>query len=180
MGRATVARPIFRLPRYNTAARLIMAGAQFASLQNHKYINLATFRKNGQEVRTPVWFAGEPPQGVPEKLYVYSTANSGKAKRIRNNRHVRLAPCDARGKLLGGVDRSACGVSRWSGNTKWHASTKQKVFSLEAGARFLRAFLEGKARRVRDSPSISRGAACCAPAGHDFNWKRGLIPWFCS
>jgi PPOX class probable F420-dependent enzyme len=78
-----------------------MAGAQFAPLQNHKYINLATFRKNGQEVRTPVWFAGEPPQGVPEKLLVYSTADSGKAKRIRNNAHVRVAPCDMRGKLLG-------------------------------------------------------------------------------
>ena len=78
-----------------------MAGAQFASLQNHKYINLATFRKNGQEVRTPVWFAGEPPQGVPEKVYVYGTANSGKAKRIRNNGRVRLAPCETRGKLLG-------------------------------------------------------------------------------
>src|SRR4029077_18562471 len=79
----------------------MMTGAQFAPLQNHKYINLATFRKNGQEVRTPVWFAGEPPQGVPEKLYVYSTADSGKAKRIRNNGHVRVAPCDMRGKLLG-------------------------------------------------------------------------------
>lgn len=78
-----------------------MAGPQFAPLQNHKYINLATFRKNGQEVRTPVWFAGEPPQGAPEKLYVYSTADSGKAKRIRNNGHVRVAPCDMRGKLLG-------------------------------------------------------------------------------
>ena len=78
-----------------------MAGAQFAALQNHKYISLATFRKNGQEVRTPVWFAGEPPQGVPEKLYVYSTADSGKAKRIRNSGHVRVAPCDMRGKLLG-------------------------------------------------------------------------------
>jgi hypothetical protein len=78
-----------------------MASAQFAALQNHKYINLATFRKNGQEVRTPVWFAGEPPQDVPEKLYIYTTANSGKAKRIRNNGHVRIAPCDARGKLLG-------------------------------------------------------------------------------
>jgi PPOX class probable F420-dependent enzyme len=78
-----------------------MAGAQFAPLQNHKYINLATFRKNGQEVRTPVWFAGEPPQGVPEKLYAYSTADSGKAKRIRHNGCVRVASCDLRGKLLG-------------------------------------------------------------------------------
>jgi hypothetical protein len=78
-----------------------MADARFASLQGQKYINLETFRKNGQGVRTPVWFAGEPEDGAPEKLYVYSTANSGKAKRIRNNPRVRVAPCDMRGKLLG-------------------------------------------------------------------------------
>jgi PPOX class probable F420-dependent enzyme len=78
-----------------------MADMRFASLQGEKYINLETFRKNGQGVRTPVWFVGEPEQGVPEKLYVYSTADSGKAKRIRNNPRVRVAPCDVRGKLLG-------------------------------------------------------------------------------
>jgi uncharacterized protein len=78
-----------------------MADARFYPLQGHKYINLETFRKNGQAVRTPVWFAEEPPQSPPEKLYVYSTADSGKAKRIRNNSRVRVAPCDMRGKLLG-------------------------------------------------------------------------------
>jgi PPOX class probable F420-dependent enzyme len=78
-----------------------MADARFASLQGHKYINLETFRKNGQGVRTPVWFAGEPEEGAPEKLYVYSTADSGKAKRIRNNSRIRVAPSDVRGKLLG-------------------------------------------------------------------------------
>ena len=78
-----------------------MADARFASLQEQKYINLETFRKNGQGVRTPVWFAGEPEQGPAEKLYVYSTADSGKAKRIRNSPRVRVAPCEVRGKLLG-------------------------------------------------------------------------------
>jgi uncharacterized protein len=73
----------------------------FAALAGHKYLNLETFRKNGQGVRTPVWFAEDPPSGSPQKLYVYSAANSGKAKRIRNNRRVRMAPCDARGKLRG-------------------------------------------------------------------------------
>jgi uncharacterized protein len=78
-----------------------MADARFASLQGQKYLNLETFRKNGQGVRTPVWFAGEPEQSLPEKLYVYSTSDSGKAKRIRNNGRVQVAPCDMRGKLLG-------------------------------------------------------------------------------
>jgi len=89
-----------------------MADARFAPLQGQKYINLETFRKNGQGVRTPVWFAGEPEQGVPEKLYAYSTADSGKAKRIRNNPRVRVAPCDVRGKLLGDwIDAAATIVS---------------------------------------------------------------------
>jgi len=73
----------------------------FVALQGHKYLNLETFRKNGTAVRTPVWFAGEPENTPPEELYVYSTADSGKAKRIRNNPRVRVAPCDMRGRLLG-------------------------------------------------------------------------------
>jgi PPOX class probable F420-dependent enzyme len=89
-----------------------MADARFASLQGQKYLNLESFRKNGQGVQTPVWFAEEPAQGAPEKLYAYSTANSGKAKRIRNNGRVRVAPCDMRGKLLGDwVDAQATIVS---------------------------------------------------------------------
>jgi uncharacterized protein len=78
-----------------------MSDTRFASLQGRKYLNIETFRKNGQGVRTPVWFAGEPEDGTPEKLYVYSTSDSGKAKRIRNNGRVRAAPCDVRGKMLG-------------------------------------------------------------------------------
>jgi len=78
-----------------------MADTRFVSLQGRKYLNIETFRKNGQGVRTPVWFAGEPEDGAPEELYVYSTSDSGKAKRIRNNGRVRVAPCEVRGKLLG-------------------------------------------------------------------------------
>ncbi len=67
--------------------------AQFA---NAKYLNLETFRKSGMGVRTPVWFAQ---QG--EVFYVYTLPDSGKAKRIRNNPKVRVAPCDMRGNLRG-------------------------------------------------------------------------------
>jgi PPOX class probable F420-dependent enzyme len=77
------------------------AATTFGGLQGHKYIDLETFRKNGQGVRTPVWFAAELPSGMPEKFYVYSNADSGKAKRIRNNSRVRIAPCDMRGRVLG-------------------------------------------------------------------------------
>jgi PPOX class probable F420-dependent enzyme len=67
-----------------------------APLKGQKYISLATFRRNGQEVRTPVWFAEQA-----SKLYVMTRNDSGKYKRIRNNPQVRLAPCSARGKVTG-------------------------------------------------------------------------------
>jgi uncharacterized protein len=79
-----------------------MQGAPpFAAFEHHKYLSLETFRKNGQAVRTPVWFAGDPTSGNPPKFYVYSEGNSGKAKRIRNNSRVRIAPCDMRGRVRG-------------------------------------------------------------------------------
>jgi uncharacterized protein len=73
----------------------------FARFERHKYLSLESFRKSGQGVRTPVWFAGDPATGVPQKLYVYSEADSGKAKRIPNNPRVRIAPCDMRGRVRG-------------------------------------------------------------------------------
>ena len=66
---------------------------QFA---NQKYLNMETYRKTGKPVATPVWFAEE--SGT---LYVYSLANAGKVKRIRNNPKVRIVPCDVRGKPKG-------------------------------------------------------------------------------
>ena len=39
--------------------------------------------------------------GCPDSFYIYSTADAGKVKRIRNNPRVRVAPCDIRGNLRG-------------------------------------------------------------------------------
>jgi PPOX class probable F420-dependent enzyme len=66
-----------------------------------RYLNLETYRKTGRGVRTPVWFAAAPAEAGGPKLYVYSTADSGKAKRIRRTGVVRIAPCDARGRVTG-------------------------------------------------------------------------------
>ncbi len=68
-----------------------------------RYVNLATFRRDGTEVRTPVWISAA--EGVP---VVYTNATSWKVKRIRNNAQVRLAPCTARGDIRGDwVDATA-------------------------------------------------------------------------
>jgi len=72
-------------------------------LGDEAYVNLATFRRDGREVRTPVWIARDG-----QDLVVYTNGRSGKVKRIRNGERVRLAACDARGKLRGDwVDASA-------------------------------------------------------------------------
>lgn len=67
------------------------------------YVSLVTYKKDGTAVATPVWASSD---GV--RLYVWTTANAGKVKRVRNRGHVRVAPCDARGTLQGEpVDASA-------------------------------------------------------------------------
>jgi PPOX class probable F420-dependent enzyme len=64
--------------------------------QRERYVSLATFRKDGREVRTPVWIAGG--EG---RVWIYTNVRSGKVKRIRRNGRVRAAPCDVRGNLRG-------------------------------------------------------------------------------
>jgi PPOX class probable F420-dependent enzyme len=76
----------------------------FAAFAGHQYLNLETFKKSGQGVKTPVWFAEDPATKLDSreaKLYVYTIGASGKVKRIRNNPRVRIAPSNARGGVLG-------------------------------------------------------------------------------
>lgn len=67
-------------------------------LEDERYVSLATFRKSGAEVCTPVWIA---PSTLGDALYVYTNGTSGKVKRIRNGARVRLAACTAAGRVTG-------------------------------------------------------------------------------
>lgn len=76
----------------------------FAAFFDQKYLSLETFKKSGDAVRTPVWFAADPERelsGNADRLYVYTIGNTGKVKRIRNNGRVRIAPCTMKGKVTG-------------------------------------------------------------------------------
>jgi PPOX class probable F420-dependent enzyme len=59
-----------------------------------KHVSLATYRRNGIEVKTPVWIAE-----VAGRYYVFSAGDAGKVKRIRVTSRVRLAACDVRGNV---------------------------------------------------------------------------------
>ena len=61
---------------------------------NEAYVNLATYRKDGWEVRTPVWLAQ-----VNDEYYVFSESKAGKVKRIRNNGRMSIAACNVRGDV---------------------------------------------------------------------------------
>jgi PPOX class probable F420-dependent enzyme len=66
------------------------------ALQRARYLSLATFRRDGRAVETPVWFAEHAGH-----LYVFSEAKAGKMKRLRNDSRVRVAACGALGTLRG-------------------------------------------------------------------------------
>lgn len=65
-------------------------------LDGAQYLSLATYRRSGAAVATPVWAA--PTNG---SFYVFSAGEAGKIKRIRNSDRARVAKCDARGRLQG-------------------------------------------------------------------------------
>ena len=108
-------------------------------LGHERYVNLATFRKSGKEVRTPVWIA---PDG--DGLVVYTNAKSGKVKRIRNGSRVRLAPCDARGKVRGDwVDAQARMRDEPSGRDRGIAAIQQK-YGWQMGLALFTSRLSGR------------------------------------
>jgi len=73
------------------------AAPSAATLAKAPYVSLATFRKSGAAVATPVWCAAEG-----NNFYFFSAASAGKVKRLRNGTRARLAVCDMRGGLLSG------------------------------------------------------------------------------
>lgn len=68
----------------------------FKQFEKQQYLNIETFRKNGQGVKTPVWFVQDG-----ETLHVWTYAESGKVKRIRRDGSVRVVPCTATGEPRG-------------------------------------------------------------------------------
>ena len=68
----------------------------FAHLNKASYMSLTTFRKTGEPVTTPVWFAEQ--DGI---IYFYTFPSAGKVKRIGHTARVTLAPCTLNGKVTG-------------------------------------------------------------------------------
>jgi PPOX class probable F420-dependent enzyme len=69
---------------------------QLVQFIDQLYLNLETYRKNNEAMRTPVWFVKEN-----NILFARTIVKSGKVKRIRNNPNVKVALCEADGRITG-------------------------------------------------------------------------------
>jgi uncharacterized protein len=109
---------------------------------NRKYLNIETFRRDGRAVRTPVWFAQSG-----ERLYIYSLADAGKVKRIRNNPKVRVAPCDARGQVKGEWAEATARIESGAGEELGNKALDEKYGWLKRVGNFF-SRLRGKRHAI--------------------------------
>ena len=115
-------------------------------LRNQNYIALTTFRKNGQGVTTPIWFAFD--RG---RIFFSTCEKYRKVRRMKNNPNVEIAPAKARngapsdykiiGKTIRGVVRLLEGEEAKTAN---RLLRKKYGFKYSFSYFILRVFRQGK------------------------------------
>ncbi len=124
-----------------------MDAPSFERLAAERYVSLATFRRNGTAVATPMWIAADGPN-----LCAVTNGTSAKMKRLKANDRVRIAACDRSGNVRGewadgrarriddpaGIARAEAALQRKYG---WQIAVL-KFFSWLFGRARHRAFIE--------------------------------------
>jgi uncharacterized protein len=119
-------------------------GEPISRFQGEKVISLETYRRNGEPVRTPVWFLEE--NGI---LYVHTDHSTGKVKRIRRNPKVRLAPSHFRGKPKAEyVDAQAELETSPATVEEYHSKIYKKYGLQGTFTKFIQRFSRSKANDV--------------------------------
>jgi PPOX class probable F420-dependent enzyme len=72
------------------------SAASFAPIARQQTVLLTTLRRDGTPVKTPVNIAVDG-----DRAFIRTWDTAGKAKRIRNNPAVTIAPCTVRGRPTG-------------------------------------------------------------------------------
>ncbi len=112
--------------------------------QEEKVISLETYRRNGEAVRTPVWFLEQ--NGI---LYVHTDDRTGKVKRIRRNPKVRVAPSHFRGKPKAEYVDARAELETSPETVEKYRSQIYKKYGLQGTfTRFLQRFSRSKASDV--------------------------------
>jgi PPOX class probable F420-dependent enzyme len=79
------------------AARRPGTATDFSALRGARQCLVVSFKRSGEPVPTPVNFG----LASDRRLYFRSEPTSAKMRRIRNDPHVRVCPCNLRGKPTG-------------------------------------------------------------------------------
>ena len=82
--------------RHARASSIADAPPSSGPLPDTHYVLVATYKRDGEAVATPVWAALDG-----ERLVFRTEGDTAKLRRIRNDPRVRVAPCTARGKPTG-------------------------------------------------------------------------------
>ena len=90
-----------------------------------------------------MWFAEDD-----GRLYIYSLADAGKVKRIRNNPRVRIAACDARGRVLGEWFEATARIEDAAGHDLGMSLLNKKYGLLKRIGDIFSAGLMGRKRAV--------------------------------
>ena len=117
----------------------------FPDLRKEQCIALTTFRKTGEAVTTPVWFAES--HGT---IYVETHGDAGKLKRLRHTARVTLALCTYSGKVTGSVSEGNARILTESEESKAASVALAKKYgvmrSLYHFVRNARRMLQRKAK----------------------------------
>ena len=112
-------------------------------LEAGKYISLATHKRSGDIIRTPVWFAEHN-----GSYYVLSSSDTGKIKRLRNFKEVYIAACDYPGKLKGRDFDTTAHLVETPEESKTAENVLQKKYGLEMRLINFLAWITRSAPRV--------------------------------
>jgi PPOX class probable F420-dependent enzyme len=120
------------------------------------YLSLTTYRKNGDPVATPVWFAE-----AGGRLYLFTFPGAGKLKRIRHTARVTFAPCKVGGQLTGPVGEATARIVT--------DASEQRLALAELARKYgliwhLYHALMGLARVLRRSPKVEHIYVAIEPA----------------
>ena len=106
-----------RDPRAFAAAREEGTAPDFEGFRGARQALVVTFKRSGEPVPTPVNF-GLSDDG---KLYFRCEPHVAKIRRLTNDPHVRLSPCNLRGKPLGPMVEARAHVLPELENERCHA-----------------------------------------------------------
>ncbi len=121
-------------------------------LDRSEYINLESFKRNGDGVKTPVWCA--PVDGT---LVVFTNSDSYKVKRIRRDPRVRVARCSASGKVKGDWLEGQCKIVEDAGEE--HAGYDALLKKYGWKMRLMNFFSSlGRTKQARTMLKVSLGS----------------------